>query len=97
AVSFGVGVGDGEDAAMSGSFNAFRSASRIMKVPSRSSVRANHVPLPAATPTNNLWEILSSGEVINVIVSCGLSKPCWATVGPAQRAARKLARVVSTD
>ncbi len=61
---------------MSDSFNAFRSESRMMKTPSRSSVRANHVPLPAALPTNSLCETLSSGAVVNVIASCGLSKPC---------------------
>src|SRR2546430_13422509 len=36
--------------------------SRMMKVPSRSSVRANHVSLPEALPTNSLCETLSRSE-----------------------------------
>ena len=47
----------------------------ITNVPSRPSARANHMPSPAAPPTTSLCALLSSGEVVKVMVSRGLSKP----------------------
>ena len=40
---------------------------------------------PAEAPIINLCSALSSGEVVNVIVICGLSNACGGVVAPAQR------------
>src|SRR5207249_6937435 len=57
----------------------------------------SHVPSPAALPTNSLCEMLSSGEVVSEIASCGLSKPCCGMVGPTQRTARKFDSRLSSE
>src|SRR5688572_9456348 len=90
-------VGDGEGKATSGRRNALKSGLLITKVPSRSSVRANHMPSPAEAPIISLCTFLSSGEVVKVMVSCGLSSPCAAFVAPAQRIARNTVSVFSND
>ena len=82
---------------MSGNLNAFRSGLLSTKVPSRSSVRANHIPSPAEAPTTSLCMFLSSGEVVNVIDTYGLSKPCAGAVAPVQRTARRTVSVFNSD
>ena len=42
------------------------------------------MPAPAEAPTTSLCTALSSGDVVKVIVICGLSKPCAGVVAPAQ-------------
>ena len=69
----------------------------MTKVPSRSSVRANHIPPPAAPPITSLCTALSSGDVVKVIVACGFSKPCADVVAPDQRTERKVVSVFSND
>src|SRR5207237_4301236 len=91
AAGLGLGV------ATNGSLNAFKSGLFITKVPSRSSVRANHIPSPAEAPTTSLCTFLSSAEVVNVIVTWGLSKPWAGVVAPAQRTARRTVSVFSND
>src|SRR5438874_9725731 len=91
------GAGGLPGAIARGSRSTLKSESLMIKVPSRSSTCANHVPSPAVLPTNSLCEILSSGEVVNEIASCGLSKPCWGMFGPTQRTARKFDSILSSD
>src|SRR6266403_3407639 len=84
-------VGEGLPGAMvRGNCSALKSVLLMTKMPSRSSTRANQFPWPAAPPMDNLWELLSSGDVVKVIVSCGFSKPCCGCVGPIQRTACRL-------
>jgi len=65
-----VPVGDGLVGTVArGKCSVLKSALLMTKVSSRSSTRANQFPSPAALPTDNLWELLSSGEVVKVIVS----------------------------
>ena len=95
ADALAAGLGDG--VATNGSFNAPSSELLITKVPSRSSVRTNHMPSPADAPTMSLCTALSSGDVVKVTVSCGLSTPCAAFVAPAQRTARSAVNVFRSD
>src|SRR5688572_11621331 len=99
AIGSGVALtaGDGPGKATSGRRNALKSGLLITKVPSRSSVRANHMPSPAEAPIISLCTFLSSGEAVKVIVICGLSSPCAAFVAPAQRIARNTVSVFSSD
>ena len=91
------GAGGLPGAIARGNRSTLRSESLMTKVPSRSSTCANHVPSPAMLPTNSLCGLLSSGEVVNEIASCGLSKPCCGMIGPTQRTARKFDNVLSSD
>src|SRR5207248_4047053 len=93
-----VAVGDGLAGTVArGKRSALKSALLMIKVPSRSSTRPNQFPSPAALPMNNLWELLSSADVVKVIISCGFSKPCCGNVGPIQRTACRLDSVFSND
>src|SRR5437773_1901609 len=75
-ITLGDGLGDGVAWLTSGSFNAFKSASLSAKAPSCWSARAHHIPSLVPAPIVSLCEALSSGEVVNVRMSCGFPKPC---------------------
>ena len=63
------GLGVGLGLSTNGNFNALKSGLLSTNVPSRSSVRANHMLSPVGPPTISLCVFLSSGEVVNVIVT----------------------------
>ena len=54
AAALALAEGEGAGGCANGSFNAFKSGLFMTNVPSRSSTRANHIPLPLELPTVNL-------------------------------------------
>jgi hypothetical protein len=66
-------AGDGDGGCTSAPSKAFKSELLITNVPSCSSVRAIDVPSGEGWPIVNLCCALSSGEVVKVATSCGLS------------------------
>src|SRR5262249_46098435 len=68
-----------------------RSALLTTKVPSRPSTFANHIPSGVWLPIVSLRSALSSGEVVKVKTSVGLSKPWLGLLAPTQRTARSAA------
>src|SRR5207247_7052486 len=95
----GVVVGEGDAAAWpaSGNFKMFKSALLTVKVPSRPSTRAYHVPSLFCAPMLNLCDVLLSGEVVKASTSCGLSKPCCGVVPRSQRTACNADNVLRSD
>ena len=67
--TIGDAIGFAAGCCTSGSFKALKSGLLMTNAPSRSSVRANHIPSPLGPPIVNLCEALSSGEVVNVMTS----------------------------
>src|SRR5438067_11639210 len=85
-------------AAASGNRKVLKSTSLMTKAPSCSSACADHVALSALPPISSLCAFLSSGDVVNVIASCGFSRPCSAAAPPgSHRTACKFDKVVSSD
>src|ERR1043166_3458797 len=74
-VTLGAGLGVSDGCVTRGNLRLFRSESLIVKVPSRASTFAYHVPSLAGAPMINRCDVLSSDEVVNETVSCGFSKP----------------------
>src|SRR5437660_8838990 len=66
-------AGDGDGGCTSAPRNAFKSELLITNVPSYSSVRAIDVPSGEGPPIVSLCSALSSGEVVKLATSCGLS------------------------
>src|ERR1044072_9749198 len=74
-VTVGAGLGVGDGCVTRGNLRLFRSELLIVKVPSRPSTLAYHVPSLAGPPMINRCDVLSSDEVVNARVSCSFSKP----------------------
>src|ERR1044071_271709 len=91
----GLGVGDGDGCVTRGNLRLCRSELLIVKVPSRPSTLAYHVPSLAGEPTINRCDVLWSAEFVKARVSCGFSKPSGGLVAPSHSAACKLDNVLS--
>ena len=92
-----LGAGEAAGTWTSESRSALKSGLLMTNVPSRSSVRASHIPSPAGPPTISLCTALSSAEVVKLIINCGFAKAWAGKLCPAQRTARKDASVFSSD
>jgi hypothetical protein len=91
-----LGAGDGDGGCTSAPCNALKSELLITNVPSSSSVRAMDVPSGEDLPTVNLCCALSSGELVKVATSWGLSKLPPGTFAT-QRTACREASVFTSD